>query len=98
MTTKTEDPAATRAPASQGPQVRADADTQAKVLAAIRTAGKTGASLRELEAATKIRYRVLHNVTWHLEGRPVRGTTRRGDKVQARRLPGNSVRYVVAGR
>jgi hypothetical protein len=38
-----------------------------KVHAALLEAGEAGLTLRELEAVTGIRYRVLHNVTWRLE-------------------------------
>lgn len=45
-------------------------DVQDKVLEAIKDAGKDGISLKDLVEVTGIRYRVLHNVTWKLEGSP----------------------------
>jgi hypothetical protein len=47
-------------------KVRAS-DVQDTVFKAIQEAGREGITLKALEDQTGIRYRVLHNVTWHLE-------------------------------
>ena len=41
-----------------------------KCLAVIEKAGKEGLTLKEIEAATHLPYRVVHNATWRLEGSP----------------------------
>jgi hypothetical protein len=51
---------------AQSSKVRAS-DVIEDVFTAIQKAGPEGISLKALEDATGIRYRVLHNVTYHLE-------------------------------
>lgn len=84
-------------------RVRA-ADVADMVLDHIVGAGDTGITISELVQRTGLPYRVLHNVTWTLEGSPDPstrsphyGTPRHPDQVRARRLNTSDrfVRYVA---
>lgn len=84
--------------------VRADGELQGKVLAVIEAAGEDGITLKALSDALGIRTRVLHNVTWKLEGSPEvkaeadtpKGEPRKPDEVRVKRLDGRPVRWVKA--
>jgi hypothetical protein len=73
------------------------------VVAFLKKAGTKGATLTEISEATNLRGRVVHNVTWRLEGSPeVRdkekfGTLRKPDERQIHRLSGTgrNVRYAL---
>jgi hypothetical protein len=70
-------------------------DVLEDVFKAIDKAGPEGISLKALEDATGVRYRVLHNVTWRLEVREERihrvGEGRKvlyaANEVEAKRAP-----------
>jgi hypothetical protein len=68
---------------AESAKVRAS-DVQETVFNAIQEAGSEGITLKALEDQTGIRYRVLHNVTWHLETK--------ADKIR-RVGEGRTVRY-----
>lgn len=73
-----------------------DTETTARVLKAIKAAGAEGISLKDLESKTGIRYRILHNVTWVMEGSPREGTlAHRDQKVIKRVNTGRTVLYAA---
>jgi hypothetical protein len=77
-TTKSQTKAAPATEAEAKPEsskVRAK-DVQEDVLTAIQKAGPEGISLKDLEKATGLRYRVLHNVVWTLGENPKLDTPR----------------------
>lgn len=72
------------------------ATVEGQVYEAIQAAGEDGITLKDLEETTGLRYRVLHNVTWRLEGGPSKdGSTRKyPDNVKVQRVgAGRTVRY-----
>lgn len=84
-------------------RVRAE-DVADMVLGHIARAGDNGISIPKLVEKTGLRYRVLHNVTWTLEGSPEPsrasanyGVPRYPDRIRARRLESSdgSVRYAA---
>jgi hypothetical protein len=79
-------------------------DVADMVLGHIARAGEEGVTLAELVGLTGLEYRVLHNVTWVLEGSPEPspgspnyGVPRHPDRIRARRLKssGRTVRYTA---
>lgn len=77
-----------------------------RVMAVITKAGPEGATLKAISEATGLGYRVVHNVTWRLEGSPaVRdnpkksvkvGDVQKPDEVKAQRVgEGRTVKYAV---
>jgi hypothetical protein len=96
---------ATKSQAKAAPEVRAEPEAKPEsskvratdvleaVFKAIEKAGPEGITLKALEDQTGIRYRVLHNVTWHLETRAEKirrvgeGRTVRYANVEAKAKP-----------
>jgi hypothetical protein len=92
--------AASKAEAKTRTTVRAEVHFPA-VLEALK-GKKDGMTLQEMVAATKVDYRILHNVTWRLEGSPeVRDKTKIGElrKPDEKRIQrvgeGRTVRYAL---
>lgn len=73
------------------------ADTQFDtVLGAVKAAGKDGITLAELVQTTGLPYRVVHNVTWRLEGSPKQGSTTKPDERKIARVnTDRKVRYAM---
>lgn len=51
-----------------------------KVLARVKAAGKAGIGLADLAKATGLPYRVVHNITWRMEGSPKDGALRKPEE------------------
>jgi hypothetical protein len=65
-----------------------------KVLDIVGKAGPEGITLKELEAKSGLRYRVVHNITWRLEGSPKEGKRAHLDEWKLIRVNTDSkVRY-----
>jgi hypothetical protein len=72
-----------------------DPITQGKVLEAIK-AGKGTATLKDIVSKTGLPYRVVHNVTWRMEGAPRQGTLLHREEAVIRRTNlGRTVTYGV---
>jgi hypothetical protein len=70
-------------------------ETVARVLKAI-TAKKGTATLKDIVESTGLRYRVVHNLTWRMEGAPRNGTLLHREEAVIRRTNlGRTVTYGV---
>lgn len=77
-----------------------------RVMGFITKAGEEGITLKDLSEKTGLPYRVVHNVTWRLEGSPAIkdnaskgikiGDVQKADEVRAKRVgKGRTVRYAA---
>jgi hypothetical protein len=83
-------------PKAKGPRA---IPNEEKVFSAIKAAGREGITLKELCDKTGLRYRVVHNLTWRMEGGPVEGELKHPTQRTIKRVNlDRTVRYATMGR
>ena len=69
------------------------------VLAKVKAAGAQGITIGDLAKATGLPYRVVHNVTWRMEGGPKDGSLKHPDEKVIKRVnTDRKVLYAVFGK
>jgi hypothetical protein len=69
------------------------------VLDKVRAAGPKGITIGDLAKAVNLPYRVVHNVTWRMEGGPANGTLKHPDEKVIKRInTDRKVIYAVLGK